>query len=214
MNIIWYGLNCFKVQSKEIVLITDPFNSDTGIKSFQGQADIVTISQSEDGYDNVKSIKGVPFVIKSAGEYDIKGISILGISTFGNNKDKKKKEENIIYVYEVEGIRICHLGILNGMLSNSDLEKIGQIDILLVPVGGTITINGEKADEVINIIEPKVVIPMHYRTKGVTLKIDDASKFLKEMGVTANEKIQKFSVKKKELPEGETKFVVFEDPNK
>ncbi len=214
MNIIWYGLNCFKIQTKETVLLTDPFNSSAGIKPFQGQADIVTISQKE-SLDNIKAIKGMPFIISSAGEYDIKEIAIQGIVDFGTNGNNKEKEnkENIIYVYEIEGIKICHLGKLNNLLSNAGLEKIGQIDILFVPVGGGVTLDGEKADEIINAIEPKIVIPMHYKTKGVSLKIDDANKFLKEMGAMATEKADKFSIKKKDLPEGETKIVVFTDPN-
>lgn len=212
MNIIWYGLNCFKMQSKETVLVTDPFDSSIGIKSFQGQADIVTTSRKDAG-ENIKMIKGNPFIIDSAGEYDIKEISIQGISDFGSDNDKKTKEENIIYTYEMEGIKICHLGNIRSILSNSELDKIGQIDILFVPVGGNFTINGEKADEIINIIEPKIVIPMNYKTKGVNLKIDGVDKFLKEMGVTTSEKIQKFSIKKKDLQDGETKIIVFEDPN-
>jgi len=214
MNIIWYGLNCFKIQTKETVLLTDPFESSVGIKPFQGQADIVTISEKEDLDNNIKAIKGSPFVISSAGEYDIKEMSIRGIVDFGTNGNKEKdNKENIIYVYEIEGIKICHLGKLNNLLSNAGLEKIGQIDILFVPVGGGVTLDGEKADEIINVIEPKIVIPMHYKTKGLNLKIDEADRFLKEMGAMATEKVDKFSIKKKDLPEGETKIVVFADPN-
>lgn len=213
MNIIWYGLNCFRIQFKETVLVSDSFGSGAGIRLFQGQADIVTISRDSDNYNNIKSIKGNPFIINSVGEFDIKGISITGISNFAA-KEKKQNEENIIYIYEAEEIKIGHLGNLRGVLSGVDLEKIGQIDVLLVPIGGEgLTIDGERADEIINLIEPKIAIPMHYKTKGLSLKIDGPEKFFKEMGIKAAEKIQKLSLKKKDLMAEETKIVIFEDPN-
>lgn len=213
MNIFWYGQSCFKIQFKDIVLITDPFDKSIGLKPYQGQADVVTISHHHRDHDSVKAIKGTPFIIDGAGEYDVKGISIIGIPTYHDDKSGEKRGGNTVYVYEIEGMRICHLGDLGHMLSNSELEKIGQVDILFIPVGGVYTIDGERADEIINLIEPKIVVPMHYKISKLLIELDDIGKFAKEMGLSIKEKLQKLSIKKKDLPAGETKIIILENVN-
>lgn len=211
MNITWYGQSCFKIQSKDIVLVTDPFDKSIGLKPFQGQADIVTVSHEHHDHNNIESVRGNPFIVRGPGEYDVKGISITGISTFHDENNGKERGKNTVYVIEVEGMKLCHLGDLGHALSDAEVEKIGQVDILFVPIGGVYTIDGAKADTIINSIEPKIVIPMHYKISGLNVKVDGVDKFAKEMGVNAKEVTPKLSIKKKDLPTGETKIVIMGD---
>ena len=212
MNITWYGHSCFKLQSKDIVLITDPFDKKIGLRPPHGAANIVTVSHDHYDHNNFKIIKGDPFVVDSAGEYEINKIIIRGIDSYHDNKEGKERGSNVIYVIEMEDMKICHLGDFGqeGFL-NSQLEKIGQIDILFIPVGGTFTIDWKLANTIISQIEPRIIIPMHYKLPGMTgdlSKIDTADNFCKEHGVSAKDAIEKFSIKKKDLPQDEAKVVL------
>lgn len=212
MNITWYGHSCFKLQSKDIVLITDPFDKKIGLRPPHGAANIVTVSHDHYDHNNFKIIKGDPFVVDSAGEYEINKITIRGIDSYHDNKEGKERGSNVIYVIEMEDMKICHLGDFGqeGFL-NSQLEKIGQIDILFIPVGGTFTIDWKLANTIISQIEPRIIIPMHYKLPGMTgdlSKIDTADNFCKEHGVSAKDAIEKFSIKKKDLPQDEAKVVL------
>ena len=212
MNITWYGHSCFKLQSKDIVLITDPFDKKIGLRPPYGAANIVTVSHDHYDHNNFKIIKGDPFIVDSTGEYEIKKITIRGIDSYHDNKEGKERGFNVIYVIETEDIKICHLGDFGqeGFL-NSQLEKIGQIDILFIPIGGVFTIDWKLASTIISQIEPRIVIPMHYKVSGVRgelLKLDSADNFCKEHGVSAKDAVEKFSIKKKDLPQDEAKFVL------
>jgi len=212
MNIIWYGQNCFKIQSKDITLVTDPFDKSIGLRPFYGSADIVTISCDYFGRNNYGAVKGNPFVIDSAGEYEIKKVVIKGIDSYRDDKKGKERGGNIIYTIEMDDIKICHLGGLGqNILINGQLEKIGQTDILFIPIGGIFTIDWKSASAIISQIEPRVIIPMHYKipgVKGSLLKLDSVDKFCKDRGVPAKDAVDKFSVKKKDLPQDESKVVV------
>ena len=212
MNITWYGQSCFKIQNKDIILITDPFHKSIGLRPPYGSADIVTISHDHFDHNNYSVIKDDPFIIDSAGEFEIKKIIIKGIDSYYDNKEGKERGGNIIYTMEMDEIRICHLGDLEqNALVNGQLEKIGQVDILFIPVGGIFTIDWKSASAIISQIEPRVIIPMHYRipgVKGSLLKLDGVDKFCKDRGVSSKDTVDKFSVKKKDLPQEESKVVV------
>jgi len=212
MNIIWYGQSCFKIQSKDIVLITDPFDKKIGLRPPFGSADIVTISHNHYDHNNFQVIKNNPFIIDSAGEYEIKKVTIKGIDSYHDNQEGKERGRNIIYVTEMEGIKICHLGDFGqDALINGQLEKIGQIDILFIPVGGVFTIDWKLASSIISQIEPRIIIPMHYKISGVKgelLKLDTVDKFCKERGVSSKEAVNKFSIKKKDLPQEGSETVI------
>lgn len=208
MVITWYGHSCFKIQSGETVIFCDPFNKEVGLVPPRGQAHIVTISHHHYDHDNSESLSGNPLIIDGAGEYEVKGINIKGIFSFHDNQEGKERGTSIIYVIELEGIKTCHLGDLGQKkLSGEQLERIGDVDILMIPVGGNFTIDGEEAVDIINQIEPKIVIPMHYRISGLNLKIDSADVFLKEMGASKKEALDKLTLKKKDLPH-ETEVVI------
>ena len=217
MNIIWYGQSCFKLSSstknsagEPIVLITDPFDKSIGLNPPRTSADIVTVSHQHHDHNNTSAIKGNPFIIDGPGEYEIKGITIEGIPSFHDKKQGAERGNNTIYVIKIDEIRICHLGDLGHILTNGQLEKINGIDILMIPVGGTYTISWSEADTVVNQIEPRVVIPMHYQLPGLKIKLDPVDKFCKEMGVSAKETFSKISLKKKDLLQEKTEVRVME----
>jgi len=212
MNITWYGQSCFKIQNKDVTLITDPFDKSVGLKPPYGSADVVTISHNHFDHNNYGVVKGDPFIIDSAGEFEVKKIIVKGIDSYHDDKEGKERGRNIIYTIEVDDIRICHLGDLGqSTLINGQLEKIGQVDILFIPVGGVSTIDWKSASAIISQIEPRVIIPMHYKipgVKGSLLKLDSADNFCKDRGVSSKDTVDKFSIKKKDLPQEESKVIV------
>ena len=212
MNITWYGQSCFKIQSKDTVLITDPFDKKIGLKPPFGAADIVTISHDHYDHNNFQVIKNDPFVIDSTGEYEIKKVRIKGINSYHDNQEGKERGQNVIYKIEMEGMKICHLGDLGqSNLINGQLEKIGQVDILFIPVGGVFTIDWKSANTIISQIEPRIIVPMHYKVSGVKgelLKLDSIDNFCKERGVSSKDAVNKFSIKKKDLPQEGSETVI------
>ncbi|MBW6440652.1 MBL fold metallo-hydrolase [Patescibacteria group bacterium] len=218
MNITWYGQSCFKLQSKDVSLILDPFDKKIGLRPPFGSADIITISHDHYDHNNYKIIKGEPFVIDSEGEFEIKKVFIRGIEACHDNQKGVDRGFNIIYVIEMEDINICHLGDLGQeFLSNNQLEKIGKIDILFIPIGGVFTIDWNSASNIISQIDPRIIIPMHYKLPGVTgdlKKLDDNEKFCKEHGISSKDIMEKFSIRKKDLPQEDAKVIVFKPVGK
>lgn len=212
MKITWHGRSCFKLLVKsnnndKITILIDPFDKETGLNPPRGSADIVLITHDHHDHNNLKAVSGTPFVINGPGEYDVKGVAIRGVYSYHDNSKGSERGINTIYVIEAEDMEICHLGDLGQEeLADEQLDKIGEVDILMVPVGGTYTINGEGAVKIINQIEPSVAIPMHYRISGVDNKFDKVDDFLKEIGVR-QETMGEYNVKKLDLGE-EMKVVV------
>jgi len=198
------GHSCFRFKTKTTILITDPFNPEAvGFKYPELEANIVTISHSHPDHNFLGKIKGEPFVIDSPGEYEVKGTSVFGVAGYHDDKKGKERGTNTIYAIEIDGLEICHLGDLGEKLNEEQLEEIGEVDVLLIPVGGIYTIGPKSAIEVIDQIDPKIVIPMHYREEGMTRDFDALAKvdeFLKELGVEV-EPVTKLLVDKNKLPE-------------
>lgn len=220
MIISWYGHSCFKVQTKpkrgegDITIITDPFDKSIGLRPPQGQANIITISHLQhDDHNNTSTIKGDPFVIDSAGEYSIGSVSIRGIESYHDNKKGLERGRNLIYVYKSEGLRLCHLGDLGHTLTDKQLDQIGPVDIAMIPVGGTYTIGPKEAEIVIGQLEPKIIVPMHYKVNGLKIDIADEKAFCKELGSCIKEKLPKLSIKKKELDGIENKIIILSIAN-
>ncbi len=211
MIITWQGHSCFKIQDKigpdGVTLVTDPFNKEIGLKVPNFEADIVTVSHDHDDHNNVGALRGNPFVINCAGEYDFKGILVEGIDSYHDESKGEKRGVNVIYRFEVEDVSIVHLGDLGNSLDNAQLEKLAGTDILLIPVGGKYTLDAKKAVEVISQIEPRIVIPMHYKTEGVKIDIDPIDKFIKEIGVTPTYE-EKLKISKKDLPQEDMELVI------
>ncbi|MBU2564522.1 MBL fold metallo-hydrolase [Patescibacteria group bacterium] len=196
----------------KITIITDPFNKEkVGLTPFRGAADIVLVSHDHFDHNNIKSISGDPFCIDGPGEYDIKGVFIRGVYSFHDEKMGKERGINTIYVIGTEDIRVCHLGDFGEKeLSSEQLDQIGDVDILIIPVGGVYTINGTEAVKIINQIEPKIVIPMHYQTSKfpkLSSKLNSVDKFLDEIG-KEKETVEELSIQKKDLIDDKMKIVV------
>lgn len=208
MNIQYYGHSCFKIITKpagrateNVVIFLDPFDKSVGLRPPQGSADIVLVSHDHYDHNNISAIKGNPIAINMPGEYSIKAINITGIETFHDEKEGAERGRNAVFIIDSEDMRVCHLGDLGTDLSPQQLEKINGIDILFIPIGGKYTLNGKKSAEVVRKIEPKIVIPMHYKMKGTTLDIADEKDFCNEMGNCKKEKISRLNFKKKDLEE-------------
>lgn len=213
MTITWLGHSCFKIQDKEVTVVTDPYDSSVGFKLPRLSADIVTISHDHYDHNNIDGVHGIggePFLISGPGEYEVKGVFVYGIPFWHDKSQGKERGENIVYRIEMEGISVAHLGDLGHTLSEEQTSKLDGVDILLIPVGGKYTIGAREATEVINEIEPRIVIPMHYKIHGLKLDIDPVDKFLKEMGASKAEKLPKLKISKKDLPQEETKVILLE----
>lgn len=208
MYITWFGQSCFKIQGKEVTLVTDPYDPQIGFKLPRMTADIVTVSHDHYDHNNVAAISGNPFIINTPGEYEIKKVFIYGIPSWHDDKEGNQRGSNTIYLIEFEELKIAHLGDLGDYLSDNQLEKLEGVDILIVPVGGTYTLNAKQAAEVISQVEPRIVIPMHYKIPGLKVNIDNLNSFSKEMGVKEKEPEEKFRVTKKDLPQEETKIII------
>lgn len=213
MIISWYGHSCFKIQtrpkrgSEEITIFTDPFDRAIGLRPPQGHADIVTISHSHFDHNNTSALKDNPFVVDAPGEYSIKSVAIEGIDSFHDDKKGQEKGRNTIFLIESEEIRICHLGDQGDILTEKQVEALGEVDILMVPVGGKYTLDSEKAEKVVGQIEPKIIIPMHYKVKDLKIDIADEKEFCKAFGEKSNGET-KLVIKKKDLEEIENKLIL------
>lgn len=212
MNIQYYGHSCFKITTKpagrgqqDVVIFLDPFDKKIGLRPPQGQADLVLVSHEHFDHNNVEALKGEPAIINIPGEYSVKGVNIIGLtSEHGPTSDMVP---NTIYILDSEDLKICHLGDLGTDLNEKQIEEIDGVDVLMIPVGGNYTIDAKKAAEIIKKIEPAIIIPMHYKMSGTTADIVDEKKFCAEMGNCPKEKVSKLNLKKKDL-EGKSMEIV------
>lgn len=211
MNIQYYGHSCFKITTKpagrgqeDVNIFLDPFDKSIGLRPPQGQADIVLSTHDHSDHNNVEALKGEPRVINIPGEYSVKGVHVVGLQTYHN---EKKDFLNTVFILEAEDLKICHLGDLGMDLTEKQLEEIDGVDVLMIPVGGNYTIDAKKALDIVKKIEPKIIIPMHYKINGSNMDIADEKKFCNEMGNCPKEKTVKLNIKKKDL-EGKSMEVV------
>ena len=200
MDITYLGHSSFKLKGKTTSVITDPFSNDTGLKFPKVEANIVTITHDHTDHNNSKGVGGDPVVVNGAGEYEIGGVSIFGVPSYHDAKGGEERGRNTIYVIRIDGINVCHLGDLGHKLSTSELDEIGTVDILLVPVGGVYTVDAAGANEVVSQLEPKVVIPMHYKVPGLKYELESLDGFLKEIGLEPT-RDTKFTVVPSSLPD-------------
>jgi len=216
MQIIWKGQSCFQIflqpeKNNQVRIVIDPFGESIGLRLPSMEADILLITHHHQDHDNSKAIKGNPFLVDGPGEYEIKKSFIQGIFSFHDNFQGAKRGNNTIYTIEAEEMKLCHLGdIGQNELTVEQVEKIGNIDILMIPVGGVYTIDSKAAAKIISQIEPKIVIPMHYQIPKLSLKLEGVDKFLKGMGIKKPDILNKLLIKKKDLSEEGFKVVVLE----
>ena len=196
-----------KIGSDGVMLVTDPYTDEIGLKMPHFEADIVTVSHDHYDHNNLGAIRGKPYIINTAGEYEIKGVFVEGVEAWHDEKSGGERGGNIIYRIEMEDISITHLGDLGHVLDAKQLEKLEGTDILLIPVGGKYTLNAAKAVEVISQLEPRIVIPMHYKVPGLKVDIDGVEKFIKELGIKPRTE-EKLKISKKDLPQEDMELVV------
>lgn len=220
MYIQWFGQSFFKITAKnslgqDLTIVIDPFSKDYGLKvPNKFGADLALITHDHEDHNNLDALKGTeispePFIISGPGEYETKGIMVYGVPSFHDDEAGIKLGENTIYILEIENVWLAHLGDLGQKkLTEKQLEHLEGVDILMVPIGGTYTLDSKNASQIISEIEPRLIIPMHYKISGLNVKdLDGVEKFIKEMGMKPEE-IDKLKVTKKDLPQENTKLVI------
>jgi len=210
MRIRWHGHSCFEIEN-DLVIVTDPHDGrNIGIREPNVKGDIVTVSHDHFDHNAVRLVeKSDTEVVDESGEYEIGNVKIKGLNTYHDEKNGKKRGANIIFKFETDGIKFCHLGDLGHDLDKETIEKIKPVDFLFIPVGGTFTIGPKNAAKLVEKISPCIAIPMHFRVGGLSLDIKGVQPFL---NLYLKEKIHKVGVEldflKTDLPE-ETEVWVF-----
>lgn len=198
MEIYWLGHGTFRIRGRDATIVTDPAPPSTGYKIGKVAADIVTISNTEPEVNNLAAIQGEPKFLTGPGEYEIGGVLITAVRT---NHDKRAEgKRNVAYVFDIDDIRVCHLGGIDQIPHADDVEELGQADILLLPIGGGPTIGVAAAAETISVLEPKIVIPMRYKTEASTEELEPLERFLKEMGAEGKKAESRLSISKSNIP--------------
>lgn len=202
MEILPLGHASFKLRGKQATLVTDPYDEkQVGIKFPKHiDADIVTISHAHPDHNAAHLIGGSPFIVQGPGEYEIKGISVIGVSSFHDEKNGEERGRNTMYRIELDGVRFAHLGDIGHVLSSAQVDVIDGVDVLFVPVGGVYTIDAEKAAQIISDIDPRIIIPMHYGTDTYNKDLAPVSVFLKHIGKEEAVPVPKLTVSKDKLP--------------
>lgn len=221
MEISWFGHSCFALRGKNVTLITDPFSPQQG--SSQGEtlrlgkvtASIVTISHNHPGHNYAEAVGGNPRVVRGPGEYEISDVLITGVPSYHDGKRGQEQGRNTIYVIHIDDVVVCHLGDLGHTLQEEQLEEVADADVLLIPISGQHTINAAQAAEVISQVEPRIVIPMHYRPSSSEVPDSPGplDKFCREMGVEVMHRQPKLTITRTSVP-AETQVVILETRQK
>jgi L-ascorbate metabolism protein UlaG (beta-lactamase superfamily) len=198
LDITWYGLSCFRLAERgRIAIITDPFSDSIGIPSPRLKGEVVTISHDVPGHNFIDAIKTDPHILRGAGEYEIGGVFVTGVAMH----DAETKRQNVAYLFDYDGLTVLHLGDLAHVPEQSAVEELGQVNVLLVPVGGGRSLKAAEAAEVVALIEPYFVVPMHYEQPGLAIELDPVEKFLKAMGVSKVQESDTLKVSAADMPE-------------
>lgn len=211
IEITWFGHSCFRlIERSAAAIVTDPFNKSIEIKPPRLKGDVVTVSHEAPGHNNLTIVKGAR-PITGPGEYEIGGAFITGVRTTVSNDEENtdQTQANTAYVIEYDSASVCHLGNPSGIPAQPQLEALGTVNVLLVPVGGGQGLNAAQAAEIISMIQPSIVIPMHFSSGTTQLKLDPLSRFLKEMGLSNIQSEPSLKVTRTNLPE-ETQVVVLD----
>ena len=208
MDITWLGHGCFRLRGRSAAVVTDPYPPSIGLKLSRLDADLVTVSHEHENHNYTQVVRDA-YEIRGAGEYEVAGVSVIGVPTYHDAEKGAKHGRNTVYLIEIDDVRVCHLGDLGHALEDAEAEAIASPDVLLIPVGGHTAINAAQAAEVVRQLEPRFVVPMHYAIPGLKLQLDSLDRFLKEMAVAASEPQVKLSVQASS-GEYETKVVVLE----
>jgi L-ascorbate metabolism protein UlaG (beta-lactamase superfamily) len=205
MEVTWYGHAAFLITTGQgIKIITDPYKPGGSIAyaAIPDEADIVTVSHAHDDHSYVEGLSGKPQVIKGAGRHEIRGVIVEGFASYHDDAGGSQRGGNTIFTFDADGIRMCHLGDLGHILSDKEVQKIGQVDVLCIPVGGFFTIGPQEATTVADQLHPHLIFPMHVKTAKCTLPIEPVDAFLQGKKEVRNLNTSTFSFTKKELEAG------------
>jgi len=184
MEIIWYGQTCFRLSERGLAtVVTDPHPPDVGLTFPRASADVVTTSYDDAQCRYTSGVRGPFKLLDGPGEYEIGGVFITGIATFADGKRGALRGLNTVFTFDFGGLTVCHLGRLGHVPTQSQVEDLGSVNILLVPVGGGGSLTPARASEVISLFEPSIVIPMYYKVPGLKANLGTLAQFLKEMGL-------------------------------
>lgn len=208
MDVTWLGHGCFRLRGRGAAVVTDPYPPAIGLKLQRLDADLVTVSHEHENHNYTQAVRDA-YEIRGPGEYEVAGVSVIGVPTFHDAENGAKHGRNTVYLIEIDDVRVCHLGDLGHRLDDTQAETVGSADVLLVPVGGRTAMNAAQAAEVVRQLEPRYVVPMHYAIPGLKIQLDPVDRFLKEMAVTSADPQPKLSVQSSS-GDYETKVVVLE----
>lgn len=200
MEINWLGHACFRIRGRNATIVTDPFSPDYGYSLGKSTARIVTVSHHHPGHSYTQGIGGGPRVVERPGEYEISGVLIIGVPALHDGQGGARLGRNTIYLMDVDDVSVCHLGDLGHVLASGQAEQVEDVDVLLVPVGGGSTVDAASAASIVRQLEPKIVVPMHYRTEAYGGCLEPVDAFLKEMGKSGIEPVPRLTVTKSSLP--------------
>lgn len=209
MEITWYGLACFRLRSRALTVIADPYAPHFGLTLPKVRADVVTVSHDVPGHSYVAGVRSPEHMFNGPGEYEINGVFVTGVATYHKGK-VGERQRSTAFVYEFEDLTVCHLGDMGVLPDREQIELLSGADVLLLPVGGGDTLDAAKAVEVVTELEPTIVIPMHYALPALTLKLDPVDKFLKEMGLPRPDPLPFLRVSKSEIAGEETRIVLLD----
>ena len=230
MTITWYGQSCFRLESKGTSILIDPFSKEIGLRPpriypvrsqspgaiadtpayrTSNGASIFLVTHEHYDHNNIEGAPAESFIIRGPGEYEKSGVYIEGIASYHDNTQGTERGLNTIYLIRMEDMKLCHLGDLGQTkLTDEQVEQIGDVDVLFIPIGGKYTIDGKEAAGGVKQIEPKIIIPMHYKVWGLDIDIDGPQKFLKEVGIKSEE-TETLKITAKNLPTEEIKLITF-----
>lgn len=202
MDIQWYGHDCFKIKGPDLTIVTDPFDDSLGYSPGPLQANVITMSHLGPHSAHEERVTEARRILRGPGEYELSGVLIMGVRTYCDTSKGSERGLNTVFRIAVDHLAICHLGAIGHSLTPDNVSAIGDVDILMVPIGGGETLSPGAASETVGLLEPKVVIPMHYRTPRTTADLEPIEPFLKELGVTEFQSLPRFTSSGPNLPAG------------
>jgi L-ascorbate metabolism protein UlaG (beta-lactamase superfamily) len=194
LDLTWLGHGCFRLRGRNAAVVTDPYPASLGPRLPRLEADLVTVSHQHANHSYVKAVRSDARVIEGPGEYEVKGVTVMGLPSYHDASSGSEHGRNTIYVIEIDDVRVCHLGDLGHRLADDDLEAIGTLDVLMAPVGGKNCLSAAQAAEVVRQLEPRVVVPMHYALPAIKTELEPLERFLREMGVAEAEPQPRLSI--------------------
>lgn len=209
-DIKWLGHASFLLRAESgVTLVMDPYNDTIGYELPYPTADVVTMSHGHRDHGYAEGVRGSPRVVQTPGEHEVRGIAIAGTPTYHDAAGGRQRGQNVVYVVTMDGVRVCHLGDLGHPLSPAQVQALGDVDVLMVPVGGTYTIDAAQAAKLVRQVGPRIVIPMHYKTPALNFPLAPVDDFFRAMGVPKPTSQSLLTVHKDTLP-AEMQVVVME----